>query len=275
LHTSFAECGGGLDSSEIGEANAILPSAVPELRHSGIRYLVQFGSSVMAVAQDGTFGVGLVTEDVTIGGQLARQLTSQGIHPTAIACTRLASQDAIDIDVLVVAIPTLQGFRQLCQRHFDYCVGILAVESSQCPEIRASWLDAGAHDCISLPTTAIELCARVRALGRRSRMTQQSTSVIRTGQLLLHLPHRDAYLCGNRLDLTSHEFDLLVAFAKSAGQVLSRERLLELTNGSADESFDRAIDVRVSRLRSKLGDDPRNPHLLKTVRGRGYLLSGD
>ena len=80
-------------------------------------------------------------------------------------------------------------------------------------------------------------------------------------------------LDGQPLQLTSYEFALLRVLADHAGRVLSRERLLELAKGNADEAFDRSIDVRISRLRQKLGDDPRHPVLLKTVRGSGYLLS--
>jgi two-component system response regulator RstA len=72
--------------------------------------------------------------------------------------------------------------------------------------------------------------------------------------------------------LTSYEFDVLLALAERAGRVLSREQLMELARGSADEAFDRSIDVHVSRLRQKLGDDPKNPRWIRTVRGVGYQL---
>jgi DNA-binding response OmpR family regulator len=77
------------------------------------------------------------------------------------------------------------------------------------------------------------------------------------------------------LALTTFEFALLRALAERPGRVLTREQLLELVHGSAEEAFDRSIDVHVSRLRHKLGDDPRNPRRLKTVRGVGYLLTPD
>ena len=77
------------------------------------------------------------------------------------------------------------------------------------------------------------------------------------------------------MDLTAYEFALLHALAERSGRVLSRERLMELATGSAEESFDRSVDVHVSRLRHKLGDDPKRPRLLKTVRGVGYVLAGE
>jgi DNA-binding response OmpR family regulator len=82
-------------------------------------------------------------------------------------------------------------------------------------------------------------------------------------------------LDGRELPLTGYEFDLLRALAERAGRILSREQLMELAKGSAEEAFDRSIDVHVSRLRQKLGDDPKRPRLIKTVRGAGYLLAGE
>jgi two-component system OmpR family response regulator len=73
--------------------------------------------------------------------------------------------------------------------------------------------------------------------------------------------------------VTTYEFSLLRALAERAGRVLSREQILDLARGSAEDAFDRSIDVHVSRLRQKLEADPRHPHLLKTIRGLGYMLA--
>ncbi|MCA9541025.1 MAG: winged helix-turn-helix transcriptional regulator [Myxococcales bacterium] len=81
---------------------------------------------------------------------------------------------------------------------------------------------------------------------------------------------RTAHLDEVLLDLTGYEFDLLHALAENAGRALSRERLMELARGNAEEAFDRSIDVHISRLRAKLGDDPRQPAHIRTVRGVGY-----
>jgi DNA-binding response OmpR family regulator len=81
------------------------------------------------------------------------------------------------------------------------------------------------------------------------------------------------FLDGKRLELTAYEFSLLRALAERAGRVLSREQLLDLAKGSAEEAFDRSIDVHISRLRQKLETDPRHPRLLRTVRGAGYMLA--
>ncbi len=73
------------------------------------------------------------------------------------------------------------------------------------------------------------------------------------------------------LELTSYEFAILFALADQAGRVLSRDQLMEISKGNAEEAFDRSIDVHISRLRKKLGDDPHHPRRIKTVRGLGYL----
>ena len=75
------------------------------------------------------------------------------------------------------------------------------------------------------------------------------------------------------LALTTYEFMLLRALAERAGRVLTREQLVDIVRGSAEEAFDRSVDVHVSHLRGKLGDDPRNPRIIKTVRGVGYMLA--
>jgi DNA-binding response OmpR family regulator len=82
-------------------------------------------------------------------------------------------------------------------------------------------------------------------------------------------------LNGAELVLTTYEFLLLHALAERAGRVMTREQLVDLVRGSAEEAFDRTIDVHISRLRQKLNDDPRSPRILKTVRGVGYMLAAE
>ena len=82
-----------------------------------------------------------------------------------------------------------------------------------------------------------------------------------------------ATLDGEKLVLTTYEFMLLRTLAERAGRVLTREQLVDIVRGSAEEAFDRSVDVHISHLRAKLGDDPRNPTLIKTVRGVGYMLA--
>ena len=93
------------------------------------------------------------------------------------------------------------------------------------------------------------------------------------GRLAIDIDAMSATLDGHLLAFTTYEFQLLRALAERAGRVLSREQLVDIVRGSADEAFDRSVDVHISHLRSKLGDDPRSPRIIKTVRGVGYMLA--
>jgi len=142
---------------------------------------------------------------------------------------------------------------------------------------RVLGLELGADDYITKPFSSPELLARIRAVVRRSRgRVGPSTEVIKIGRLQVDPGAQRATMDGNEIDLTGYEFALLRVLAERAGRVLGREQLLELAHGNAEEAFDRSIDGHISRIRRKLGDDPRHPRLLKTIRGSGYVLvAGD
>ena len=150
---------------------------------------------------------------------------------------------------------------------------VVVLTSGQSGLERALWLDQGADDCMSTPFDCKELLARLRAsIRRRGRNPLPPPQTMRVGALLVFYGEQRAEIQGQPLMLTTCEFSLLAALADCAGQVLGRERLLEIVKGSADLAFERAIDVQISRLRRKLGDNPRKPRIIKTVRGVGYML---
>jgi DNA-binding response OmpR family regulator len=162
--------------------------------------------------------------------------------------------------------------KEILHQHPSY---VVALERPTTGSERARWIENGADDCVSLPCDPQELLARLRASLRRRRAGDAWSGCLSVGPLTLWPRERNASLDGRPLALTTCEFSLLVALTEHAGEVLGREKLLEFAKGSPDQAFDRAIDVQISRLRAKLGDDPRHPRLLKTVRGLGYVLVGD
>jgi DNA-binding response OmpR family regulator len=139
---------------------------------------------------------------------------------------------------------------------------------------RVLGLESGADDYIGKPFSSRELLARIRAHVRRaSGRLAPRRRPLTVGPLRSDLAAKSVTVRGALVDLTSYEFSLLRALAERQGRVLSREQLLDLARGSAEEAFDRSVDVHIFRLRQKIEADPRRPRLLKTVRGAGYLLA--
>ena len=135
-------------------------------------------------------------------------------------------------------------------------------------------LELGADDYLPKPFNPRELLARLRAILRRRRdVGEGAPAVLRFGRLEIDEGSRSARIDGVLRSVTSYQFDLLVALARHAGQVMSRERLLDLARGEELEAFDRSIDVHISRLRAALEDDPAHPRRIITVRGAGYVFA--
>lgn len=179
-----------------------------------------------------------------------------------------------DVVLLDVMLPSMDGLavcRELRQRT-DVPIIMLTAREEEADRVMG--LELGADDYLSKPFSSRELLARVRAQVRRARgKAGPQAQRIAVGPLVIDPAAMRAELDGRVLGLTTYEFGLLRALAENAGKVLAREQLLVLARGNAEEAFDRSIDVHVSRLRHKLGDDPKLPRLLKTVRGLGYMLA--
>ena len=220
----------------------------------------------------------LIEDDERLAKLTARYLESHGVlvHWVADGAEGLAEvlRTRPDVVLLDLMLPTMDGLavcRELRQR-MD--VPIVMVTAREEEADRVMGLELGADDYISKPFSSRELLARIRAQVRRARgHAGPQAQKIEVGRLVIDPAAMAAVLDGRVLGLTTYEFALLRALAENAGRVLVREQLLVLARGSAEEAFDRSIDVHVSRLRHKLGDDPRNPRLLKTVRGLGYMLA--
>lgn len=183
-----------------------------------------------------------------------------------------AASGRFDVVLLEAAAPGLDGpelCRELRERS-DVPVVLLGARADEGEAVRG--YESGADDVVVKGIGPRELLARVRALVRRARGLLVGRATIRVGALELEPRARRATLEGREVPLTRYQFELLRVLALHAGTPLSREQLLEAAKGSAEASFDRSIDVQVSHLRVKLGDDPRHPRMLKTIRGCGYAL---
>ena len=136
-------------------------------------------------------------------------------------------------------------------------------------------LEMGADDYVCKPVRPRVLLARIRALLRRSEGGEapvENQRRLEFGPLVIDSAMREAWLRGASVELTSAEFDLLWLLAANAGRILSREEIFTALRGIEYDGQDRSIDVRISRIRPKIGDDPMHPRLIKTVRSKGYLF---
>jgi two-component system, OmpR family, response regulator RstA len=137
-------------------------------------------------------------------------------------------------------------------------------------------LEMGADDYVCKPVRPRLLLARVHALLRRNPASTAAalaaSECLQFGPLLIDNAQREASLHEQSIELTSAEFDLLWLLAANSGRILSREEIFTALRGVGYDGLDRSIDVRISRIRPKIGDDPEHPRVIKTVRGKGYLF---
>jgi len=179
-----------------------------------------------------------------------------------------------DVVLLDLMLPGLDGLGVCRELRMRCDVPVIMLTARGDETDRVLGLELGADDYLGKPFSSRELLARVRAIVRRARgRAGPNHRPLQVGRLSLDPGALRAAIDDVALPLTSYEFSLLYALAERAGRVLSREQLLDLVHGSAEEAFDRSIDVHISRLRRKIGDDPRRPQLLLTVRGAGYMLA--
>ncbi|MEM7051024.1 MAG: response regulator transcription factor [Acidobacteriota bacterium] len=176
--------------------------------------------------------------------------------------------------VLDLMLPGLDGL-EVCRRlRRESRVPVLMLTARGDETDRIVGLEMGADDYLPKPFNPRELLARVKAILRRTDgAVEREEDCLEVGPLRLLAASRRVFLAQREVELTTAEFDLLRALMEGAGRVQSRDRLLERIHGPGWAAYDRSVDVHISRLRQKLGDDPRRPRWLKTVRGAGYLLA--
>lgn len=222
----------------------------------------------------------LVEDDARLARLTGEYLEGHGVRVTRASDGDRGLEEALkfryDVVLLDLMLPGRDGL-QVCRALRERSdVPIILITARGEEADRVMGLEMGADDYVSKPFSPRELLARVHALLRRARgQVGPPQKVLRVGELTVDpIAHR-AVLGGSELSLTAYEFALLRVLAERAGRVLSREQIMEAARGSAEEAFDRSIDVHISKLRQKLGDDPKKPRLLKTVRGVGYVFAGE
>jgi DNA-binding response OmpR family regulator len=222
----------------------------------------------------------LVEDDLRLATLTREYLEGHGVAVVHVSDGRKGQDEALsgryDAVLLDLMLPGKDGL-EVCREvraRSDVPIVVLTARGEEADRVMG--LELGADDYLAKPFSPRELLARIRAVVRRAKgRAGPAREAVRVGGLLVDPAARRVVLDGREVALTGHEFALLLALARRAGRVLAREQLMELAGGSADEAFDRSVDVHVSRLRQKLGDDPKRPRLIKTVRGAGYVLAGE
>jgi DNA-binding response OmpR family regulator len=185
---------------------------------------------------------------------------------------RMLEQEVFDVVLLDLTMPGMDGL-EVCKRiRLKHNVPVLMLTARGDEADRVVGLELGADDYIPKPFSPRELLARMRAVLRRGAPATHNER-LRVGALEIDVEGRIARHRGQALELTSLELDLLLTLAQRAGRVVTREALLSHAGRDDVSVGERAVDVHISHLRQKLGDDSRSPKLIRTVRGAGYMLT--
>ncbi len=223
----------------------------------------------------------LIDDDAQLTGRLAGYLQRTGFR-TRTACSIAAAQDILreiqpDLLVLDWNLPDRDGLGQLARwRANGIAIPVLMLSGNVSAGHRVAGLQGGADDYLTKPFDIQELVARIQALLRRSAPGRQPAApVIHFGPYAFDTGAARLTRSGEPVPLAAAELALLMIFCQHANRILDREQLLALTGDSSGERLDRSIDLRVARLRDRLGDDARSPRWLVTVRGQGYRLDGE
>lgn len=218
----------------------------------------------------------LIDDDDRLNALLTEYLGKFGYSVRAAtrpsAGLRALKADPPDLVILDVMLPEMDGL-SVCRRIRETSrVPIIMLTARGEVSDRIVGLELGADDYLPKPFEPRELVARMQAVLRRR--TEDEPDIARAGPVEVNWTTRAARVHGRELSLTTAEFELLGFLVRHHGRVLSRERIIEGTHDINWAAYDRSIDVLVSRLRQKLGDDPRLPTFIRTVRGVGYCFVG-
>ena len=179
-----------------------------------------------------------------------------------------------DLVILDLTLPGEDGL-SICRKVRQRYAGPILMLTARSDDLdQVQGLDMGADDYVCKPVRPRLLLARINALLRRSEppAAPAERRALQFGPLRVDSTLREAWLGEAGIELTSAEFDLLWLLVSNAGRILSREEIFTSLRGVGYDGQDRSIDVRISRIRPRIGDDPIHPRMIKTIRGKGYLF---
>ena len=219
----------------------------------------------------------IIDDDVDLNALLTEYLQGFG-HTLRSATTAVAGREQLrrklpDLLLLDVMLPDTNGL-DLCREfraEYDLPVIMLTARGETADKVMG--LELGADDYVHKPFEPRELVARIQSVIRRSKESSSKVTLVCDG-LRLETETQRVEMDGNDIELTTMEFELLKGLMQSRGRVLSRDHLIERLRGFDADVYDRSVDMLVSRLREKLGDNPKKPRFIRTVRLSGYQFVG-
>jgi two-component system phosphate regulon response regulator OmpR len=218
----------------------------------------------------------LIEDDPRLAEMVKNYLGEAGFSVTVsslgLAGIALEARETFDALVLDLMLPDIDGL-EVCRRiRARSQTPILMLTARGDAMDRVVGLEIGADDYLPKPFEPREMLARLRAILRR-RGREQRIDLLRFGGLEIDVGARKARLNGTECELTDYQFSLLLVLAQHPGRVMSREAIMELMKNERLESFDRSIDVHISRIRAAIEGDPKKPRRIITVRGSGYVFA--
>ena len=228
----------------------------------------------------------MIEDDARLASMVAEYLTQNGFVVSHAAdgqsglarLSQVASGNPPDLVILDLMLPDIDGL-EVCRRVRALNgpmaqIPVLMLTAKGDPMDRIIGLEMGADDYLPKPFEPRELLARIRAiLRRRGEAPVAATNQLRFGSLEIDRDARTVAVSGAPCELTSYQFDLLVALAERAGRVLTRDQIMEAVRGRELEAFDRSIDVHMGRIRAAIEVDAKDPKRILTVRGVGYVFA--
>ena len=225
----------------------------------------------------------MIEDDARLAQMVSEYLTKSGFGVAHAADGQAGleqvQQHAPDLVILALMLPDMDGL-DVCRRIRALQgpaaqVPVLMLTAKGDPMDRIIGLELGADDYLPKPFEPRELLARIRAILRRRTDggSPPATQALRFGTLEIDRDARTVTVAGELADLTSYQFDLLVALAERAGRVLTRDQIMEAVRGRELEAFDRSIDVHMGRIRAAIEMDAKLPKRILTVRGVGYVFA--
>ena len=230
----------------------------------------------------------MIEDDARLAAMVGEYLEQNGFTvskaPDGLSGLARLSQNGSDnhppeLVILDLMLPDIDGL-EVCRRVRALPSGmaqipILMLTAKGDPMDRIIGLEIGADDYLPKPFEPRELLARVRAILRRKTepAATAAANLLRFGSLAIDRDARTVTVANEPCDLTSYQFDLLVALAERAGRVLTRDQIMEAVRGRELEAFDRSIDVHMGRIRAAIESDPKDPKRILTVRGVGYVFA--